>query len=264
MQRDRSVPFRAFTLIELLVVIAIIATLIGLLLPAVQKVREAAHRTECLNHLHQIGVALHLYHNDYNCFPPAYTVNPFYLPANGYVSWMAKIRGYVEQDTTSILTGVIRLYTCPSDPRVGDTGTFGNLPPGGFTHYLATIGLSGPFATEGVMYKDSSTRVSDILDGTSTTIMVGERPPSRDSGWGWFSYNYVDSSIAVYNLPYVPGCSVEGRYDLNDPCHHARFWSVHPGIGQYLYADGSATSFRLGTDLNPRVTKAGSEVYDSP
>src|SRR5437763_4794011 len=91
----RSARRPGFTLIELIVVIAIIALLVGLLLPAVQKVRDAANRIRCANNMKQIGLALHMYHDVEGQFPPSTNVN---VQSRLYWSWMARILPYVEQD----------------------------------------------------------------------------------------------------------------------------------------------------------------------
>jgi prepilin-type N-terminal cleavage/methylation domain-containing protein/prepilin-type processing-associated H-X9-DG protein len=169
-----------FTLIELLVVIAIIAVLIGLLLPAVQKVRDAANRLKCQNHLKQIGIALHSYHDAHGQMPPAMdnnegTVIPFQKYA--FISWLGRIYPFIEMDnlwadaeraandtTVSVpfprydpwslkpdgtpryqaLTTVIETYTCPSDSRTLQIGS-GEIPfeVGFNVTFTAYLGVNG-------------------------------------------------------------------------------------------------------------------------
>ena len=205
---------RAFTLIELLVVIAIISVLIGLLLPAVQRVREAASRVKCQNNLKQIGLALHNYHDRHGRFPPGYVSNQTNTDGTGPGwGWAAHILPDLEQDNlhrlinfarpvidpvhAPVLAANVGFLRCPSDPRQDPIRVSEFTDPAGLTSDLGRsnyVGCYGntPFLGEspavmttpltidgisgrGLFFRNSKTRIADVADGTSNTIAVGEK-----------------------------------------------------------------------------------------
>ncbi|MBY0230215.1 MAG: DUF1559 domain-containing protein [Gemmataceae bacterium] len=288
---------RAFTLLELLVVVAIVAILIGLLLPAVQKVRAGAARLSCANNLKQAGLALHLHHDALESLPPGVTGRSQPLP---YLGWQARLLPYLERDDLWRVTlesytrdrnvfgdpphpnlaAVVRFFTCPMDGRLSVPRQARSFPVA-CTSYLGVAGTDKK-QLDGILFLDSSTRFTDVMDGLSNTLLVGERPPSPDfqQGW-WYAGAGVDgrtgtgdmllgvrepiTSTSFYpECPRGPYAFVPGR--LADRCDVFHFWSLHPGGGNWLLADGSVRFLAYGAnDILPALaTRAGGEAAEAP
>jgi prepilin-type N-terminal cleavage/methylation domain-containing protein/prepilin-type processing-associated H-X9-DG protein len=229
----RSFRRPGFTLIELLVVIAIIAILIGLLLPAVQKVREAAARMACQNNLKQLALGFHNYHDVYGHLPgvvdqtgPRYSsmfveLLPFIEQNNIYANWNFTDPGV--NGTNGLAATVIKTYLCPSHPNVNTPVTFGSS-----SYALTTYGGNGgtlplPVSTSpnnGVFYPTGNGTVGvtlvGITDGTSNTLMLGERIVGDGAMDSWLGAQ----AAGVITPPPSPSLQPEAVYSV---------WAPPPG-----------------------------------
>jgi len=312
-----------FTLIELLGVIAIIAILIGLLLPAVQKVRDAASRIQCANNMKQMGLALHNYHDANNAFPPGVnntSESPTGTGANlgyrPYWSWMALMMPYWEQDNlykqaetwaqgtgqayqywpwggfwlvpqtraNPALGTKVKTLICPADGRQNLllSGSQAGIHPSdnvAFTGYLGISGVRSESATavnlHGILRLTSKTKMTDITDGTSNTLLVGERPPSSDLyyGWwfagaGWDGSGGGDVVMGAADTTYATalGCPASSvGFQAGRPnvlCDQAHFWSFHSNGANFLMGDGSVRflTYNANSVLSSLSARSNGEV----
>jgi prepilin-type N-terminal cleavage/methylation domain-containing protein/prepilin-type processing-associated H-X9-DG protein len=258
---------RGFTLIELLVVIAIISILIGLMLPAVQRAREAANRISCANNLKQIGLAMHNYHGSFDRLPPTRTFDggptwavlllPELEQTNLFNQWVIQWP-YGKQNDVARMSPV-RSYFCPSR-RVSNSapmyslsgdlygnGTASQHYPGALGDYAAVVdplgydspqtagGLDG-VGVRGSFQLGAGSRFEDITDGLSNTLLVGEKHvPIGKEGIGWWDCSMYDGAY------YQCSCRAAGRiYPLTTNLQDQswKFGSRHMGVVNFVFADG--------------------------
>jgi prepilin-type N-terminal cleavage/methylation domain-containing protein/prepilin-type processing-associated H-X9-DG protein len=343
---SRTPRFRSgFTLIELLVVISIIAVLMGLLLPAVQKVREAANRTKCANNMKQQGLALHMYHETNKAFPEG-SYNKF--SQFWHWSWLAKILPYVEQDNlyrkavdftedhshpvvwtmpapngtpgysswspwggylwnltqqpeNPAIAVPVPVYLCPSDPnpKTFKESIMGQPLVQAVTDYQGVSGINYN-TNDGVLGSNERVKLIDIYDGTSNTLMVGERATTKPlnfgawlAGCGQFGYGLspgdeqrgsTDVVLGVREInsqhngpdldvcpagPYhfqAPNKIQDSTGKINQQCDQFHFWSRHIGGANFMYADGSVhfLAYEVDNIMPAMGTRGGGETVDMP
>ncbi|MFO0842730.1 MAG: DUF1559 domain-containing protein [Gemmataceae bacterium] len=288
-----------FTLIELLVVIAIVGVLLGLLLAAVMRVRDAAARTVCSNNMRQIGLAAQAYHNTHGSLPPgvSYRKGADPLP---HLGWCARLLPYLEaaplwEDTLRAFAKdrfflnpahdrtrsvALAVFLCPADGRIQQGQPVGlNRATVAFTSYLGVGGTDASRA-DGLLYLDSQVRLADIGDGTSNTLLAGERPPSADLNFGWWYAGWgqtMDGSADLYlgvreraTHPTLASCPPDAnRFQggrTSNQCDMLHFWSLHIGGTHMLFADGAVRFLSYSADptLPALATRAGGEAVVTP
>ena len=292
-----------FTLMELLISLGIVALLVGLIVPAVQNAREASFRARCQNNLRQLGLAAHAYHGIHSAFPKGHRqfdgANPDPMYDSG---WLLSLTPYLEQDAvyqTAVaayradplpfdnpphvgLTTVLPVLLCPSDGRITEP----RVTP--VQHYLVAftsyLGVSGAQCRkqDGVLFNDSQIRFVDVTDGTSTTLLAGERPPSSDFQYGWWyagdgqngagSAEFILGVLEPNLLPITsgsqcgPGFYPFGPSNFNDPCGKFHYWSPHSGGSNFLFVDGAVhfLSYNAQPIMPALASRAGNEPVDIP
>lgn len=287
--RAASLARRGVSLLEILVAVCILAVLGALALSGVQRVRAAAARTACQSKLRELALACHGYHSAHYTLPPGCSPP---VPSTGYpfMSWCARLLPHLgESALWAEIEATYRaepnflkvphrtylrlqplLYLCPSDGRI-DTSR------AGLTSYLGNAGYNRA-TKDGVLFMNSSVRLPDITDGTSSTIFAGERPASADRAFGWWYAGWgqsrdgsLDSTIGTRetnaNSPWGQSCP-PGPYEfgpgsIHEQCDAFHYWSQHPfGGANFAMCDGSVrfVQYRGNILLPALATRSAGET----
>jgi prepilin-type N-terminal cleavage/methylation domain-containing protein len=289
-----------FTLIELLVVIAIIAILIALLLPAVQQAREAARRTQCKNNLKQFGLAMHNYHDSLNIFPPGHVQpqgtgvslwtlcstmsNGVAVPDTNARSWGwgTFILPYIDQAPlfnqlkpdgcrmpnegtlyggAALLQQTLPAYRCPSD-----NGQAINVYQNNYatSNYVVSeqIGCADRGWNNVRLGPNGNIKIRDLLDGTSNTLMIGERslrtePAGQRWGaaiiWGRGSGTDAGFKFRGYGINFKPTVAANNGFGTDNGCIRHMTSSQHVGGAHFLLCDGAVRFISENIAMNPQA-----------
>jgi type II secretory pathway pseudopilin PulG len=271
-------PRNGSTLIELLVVFAVTAILLGLLLPAIQIVRQTALKTQCKSQLRQLAIGLHLYQEEFGYFPLGHTkhcAGADYPSMNWHTRllpmveqtnvWLEAVEAYKTERSPFGLIGItpahrglqhkISLFQCPADATYG-------LPPQwavpaenvvAFTNYLGNLGTNADLQ-DGVLTAEFPVRALDLVDGLSQTLAVGERPTSFDFMYSWWyagaGFDGIGTGDGILGINEVAprtgqfsACTAftnKLRPDrVKNPCQVLHYWSLHAEGAHFALADGS-------------------------
>jgi prepilin-type processing-associated H-X9-DG protein len=291
-------------LIELLVVIAIIGILVSLTLPAIQMVRESARRTACANNVRQLALGLMNFESSHQQLPIGLRSLEELDQRAGLVgnyfgmTWITLVLPYVERRamwqqavedyrTSPIpfrghrgMQTVLPVVACPSDPASSELHWTHENYLVACTDYLAVNGTNFQ-SRDGIFTYDKPSRLSSIKDGQSNTLMIGERPPSKDFWYGWWyatgsgSQSTGDVTLGMAELnpsqasgitSYLDGCPPGPfRYQAgsNEQCDALHFWSYHSGGATFAMADASVHFVPYSIDADVAValaTATGGEV----
>jgi prepilin-type N-terminal cleavage/methylation domain-containing protein len=289
----------AFTLVELLVVIAIIGVLVALLLPAVQMARESARRTQCGNHLKQLGLSAQNFNDVRSFLPPTRVSNDDTDTSQNWLTWAVLLLPYVEQQNyytqwditmayelhnVQVTKQAVPVYFCPSRRR--PTAAYSNDTPQGGLSDFAACGGRGPndgvnkqgepnqYAHGAMMCARWSmqasplrvaswnglVRLATVTDGTSNTMLFGDKNVRRTTKWGTGEDRNVYGFTNANNVRRFAGLDQKdgtSKYKLDgftaaevtQQIDNRAFGSLHPGICQFVFVDGSVHALKGNTDL---------------